>query len=218
MRLALTKERIEQAFDLMGRMAAERALVIEIAVYGGSCLILASNIRVSSADVDAVFLSDGKTVREIADAVGLRLGIGQDWINEAVRQSAPPRGNPRPNLLPFGEFPRSGDAAVGLRVYLPTPAYMRAMKLLANRLEDDFEKIETDQADAVALMKVTGIDTREALLELLKECYSKIVGIVEPSVHPRIAAKLDALMDAYAEAGADVDPTWNAGRGPATRS
>lgn len=58
----LTRALIEQAFDLKGTMAAKRGLVIEIAVYGGSCLVLASDIRNASADVDAVFLTNRSAV------------------------------------------------------------------------------------------------------------------------------------------------------------
>src|SRR5215475_10808121 len=100
----LNRELIERAFDLMGTMAADRGLVIEIAVYGGSCLVLASDIRNASADVDAVFLTNRSAVYEIADSVARRMGFAANWINEAVRQTAPPIGNPEPNLLPFGEY------------------------------------------------------------------------------------------------------------------
>jgi hypothetical protein len=86
----LTKGVIEHAFDAMGQMAAERGLVIEIAVYGGSCLILASDIRGTSGDVDAVFLNEGQTVRRVADDVARRLGLPLDWINDAVTRTAPP--------------------------------------------------------------------------------------------------------------------------------
>jgi hypothetical protein len=51
----ITRNIIERAFDAMGQMAAERGLVIEIAVYGGSCWILARDIRGTSGHVDAVF-------------------------------------------------------------------------------------------------------------------------------------------------------------------
>jgi hypothetical protein len=51
----------------MGRHAAARGITIEIAVYGGSCLILASDIRNASGDVDAVFLVAAESVSEIAD-------------------------------------------------------------------------------------------------------------------------------------------------------
>ena len=66
----LTRESIERAFNAMGAIAADRGLTIEIAVYGGSCLILASDIRHASGDVDAVFLSDHRVVRQIANWPG----------------------------------------------------------------------------------------------------------------------------------------------------
>jgi hypothetical protein len=217
MRTELTRDLIERAFDAMGRMAAERGLVVEIAIYGGSCLILASDIRGASGDVDAVFLNDGKTIRQLADDVARNLGLPLDWINEAVTRTAPPVGNPEPNLLPFGEYPRTRDVPVGLRVFLPTPAYLLAMKILANRLAEDTEKIQLDLNDAVALMKVTNISTREALADVMTECYPNLLGSAGPSLNARINAKLDDLMDAYARSADAPDPTWHAGRGPATR-
>ena len=213
----LTKDIIERAFDAMGRMAAERGLVIDIAVYGGSCLVLASDIRNASVDVDAVFLTERSAVREIADAVARHMGLPLDWINEAVRQVAPPRGNPEPNLLPFGDYPRGGKTAVGLRVHVPAPAYLLAMKVLANRAADDWAKVQSDEDDAVALMKITGIVGREALVGLLQECYPRVPLIIEPSLSPRLSAKIDTLVDAYARSSDHPDPTWHAGGGRATR-
>jgi hypothetical protein len=213
----LTKETIERAFDAMGQMAAERGLVIDIAVYGGSCLVLASDIRNASVDVDAVFLTERSAVRDIADAVARNMRLPIDWINEAVRQVAPPRGNPEPNLLPFGDYPRGDKTAVGLRVHLPAPAYLLAMKVLANRAADDWAKAQSDEDDAVALMKITGIITREALVGLLQECYPRVPQIVEPALSPRLSAKIDSLLDAYARSSNHPDPTWHAGRGRATR-
>jgi hypothetical protein len=217
MAIELTRELIERAFDLMGTMAAERGLVIEIAVYGGSCLVLASDIRNASADVDAVFLTNRSVVYEIADAVAGRMGFATNWIKEAVRQTAPPVGNPEPNLLPFGEYPRGTREAVGLRVHVPTPAYLLAMKIPANRLDDEVLKAQSDQEDSLALMKITGINSREAVLELLKQCYPNVPGIIEPQLNPRISVKIDTLMDAYARSNQTLDPSWNARTGPATR-
>jgi hypothetical protein len=174
----LTREIIERAFDEMGRLAAARGITIEIAVYGGSCLILASDIRNASGDIDAVFLVGGKAVREIADQVAAQLRLPKDWINEGVKRMAPPPGDPQPNLILAGEYPRMPNSIVGLRVHLPTPAYILAMKILANRLVEDTEKIESDLNDAVALMKVTKLTTEQQLLDLLKECYPSLPGIV----------------------------------------
>jgi hypothetical protein len=218
MAVELTKDLIERAFDVMGQMAAGRGLVIEIAVYGGPSLILASDIRGTSGDVDAVFLNEGRTVRQLADDVARRLGLPLDWISEAVTRMAPPIGNPDPNLLPFGEYPRARNSPVGLRVFLPTPAYLLAMKILANRLADDVDKIQLDLDDAVSLMKVTKISTREGLVALMAECYPNLPGFAGTALNARINTKLDTLMDVYARSADAPDPTWHAGRGPATRS
>jgi hypothetical protein len=112
----------------------------------------------------------------------------QDWINEEVKRMAPPPGDPQPNLILAGEHPRRPNSIVGLRVHLPTPAYMLAVRILANRLIADTEKNESDVSDAVALMKVTKLTTEQQLVDLLKECYPKLPGIVIPVVSPRIKA------------------------------
>jgi len=213
----LTQEVIEKAFDEVGQLAAERGIVVEIAVYGGSCLILASDIRNASGDVDGVFLVEGKAAREIADQVAARLGLPGDWINEGVKRMAPPPGDPQPNLILAGEYPRTPNSIVGLRVHLPTPAYMLAMKILANRLVADTEKIESDLKDAVALMKVSKLTTEQQLVDLLNECYPNLPGIAVPTVHPRIKVKIDTLLDEYRRTENEPDPTWHAGTGPATR-
>jgi hypothetical protein len=41
----LAKDIIERAFDAIGQMAAERGLIVEIKVFGGSCFAPASDIR-----------------------------------------------------------------------------------------------------------------------------------------------------------------------------
>jgi hypothetical protein len=201
----------------MGSRAAARGITIELAVYGGSCLILASDIRNASGDVDAVFLAGGTAVREIADQVAAQLGLSPDWLNEGVKRMAPPPGDPQPNLILAGEYPRATNSIVGLRVHLPTPAYMLAMKILASRVVEDTEKIESDLADAVALMKVSKVTTEQQLIDLLKECYPNLPGIVVPTIHPRIKVKIEALLDEYRKAENEPDPTWRAGTGPATR-
>jgi len=202
--MELSRDLLEQAFEMFGELAARQGGVIDIAVYGGSCLLLASNIR----DVDAVLLTGRSRGYELADIVGRRLGLPDDWLNQAVKNVAPPKGNPQPNLFPFGEYPKQGQ--VGLRVYTPAPEYILAMKLLANR-RDDPDGLARDRRDLHLLMRVTGLTTSEQLAALIKVCYPSV-----PGISVRIEAKIDDIVREYEDGDEPEPPTWNAGRGSPT--
>jgi len=208
-----TKEKLKEAFEFMGQTAAERGIVLEIAVYGGSCLILASDIRNASGDVDAVFLTNRPVVREISDLAARKLNLAVGWLKEGVKSYAPPIGNPHPTLFPFGDYPTKTKTGVGLRVHLPTPEYMLAMKLLSARSDEDLEETQSDQSDAIGLMKITGKTTKEDLLLLVEECYPRIPGIILNGAL-RIRAKIETYVDAYTTSTDPMFPTWNARRGP----
>ena len=49
---ALDREKLLQAFDEIGRAAVAAGTRLQIAVYGGSALMLASNFRFATEDVD----------------------------------------------------------------------------------------------------------------------------------------------------------------------
>ncbi len=49
---------LADALDELGQIAHEAGRVIDAAVYGGSCLMLVSNFRIATADVDAVAATD----------------------------------------------------------------------------------------------------------------------------------------------------------------
>jgi hypothetical protein len=207
----LDKATIETAFDEIGRRAVSEGVVLDMAVCGGSCLILASNIRLASEDVDAVYLNNADIARSIVRKVTIANQLGEDWLNQAAKQFLFPRFNPEPNLIEFNNYPRN-EAIKGLRIFTPTPEYMLAMKILANRSSDDLSKNLTDTTDAVALMRLTKIDTYEKIVDLMQQCYPNVPGIVIPTVSSRIDTKIKNLMRAYDERQ-DNDPEWNAGRG-----
>jgi len=81
----MTAEEVERAFDLLAEDAAAHGIVAEIAVFGGSCIMLASDLRQATGDVDAVFLANNEFIYEAAGRVRLRLGLPEDWLNQAVR-------------------------------------------------------------------------------------------------------------------------------------
>jgi len=213
----LTKQIMETAFNEVGRLAAERGLMLEIAVFGGSCLILASSIRESSGDVDAVFLNNRTAAYEIIKSAAHNLSLPSDWLNEGVKRMAFPPGNPGPNLFPYGDYPKDVSTTVGLRVLLPSPEYMLAMKLLASRAPEDVEKIRSDREDMIGLMSITGIKTAGALESLMNEVYPEVPGLTNP-ISAKMKSRIDRMVKIYDETIDKPDATWNASRGPATNT
>jgi hypothetical protein len=77
------------AFDRIGRAAAAAGTKLQIAVYGGSALMLASNFRFATEDVDVAELPRplpawlSTTVQEIVKERDWQ----EDWLNDAARRS-----------------------------------------------------------------------------------------------------------------------------------
>jgi len=86
MAAAFDRDQLLAAFDRIGRRAREHGARIEVAVYGGSALILASNFRFATEDVDAVTLDRAwpawldEEVRRIA----VENSWSADWFNDAI--------------------------------------------------------------------------------------------------------------------------------------
>jgi hypothetical protein len=80
------REALLDAFDKIGRAAAQAAVKLEIAVYGGSALMLASNFRFSTEDVDVSELErplPGWLATVIAD-IARENRWADDWFNDGV--------------------------------------------------------------------------------------------------------------------------------------
>lgn len=208
MPLELTKDTLELAFDDLGQMARARGLIAEIAVYGGACLLLATDIREVTRDVDSVFIAESEFLYEAADAIARKRNLPDDWLNQSVKHLVTSPGSRQPRLNVFGEYPRD-DGTPGLRVFLPTPEYILAMKLIASRRED-LDGARRDRHDIAKLMHVTGLRNGAALMELVKGFFPAI-----PGIDNRVLAKIDDVIQYAKEQSQHVKrrPTWNARRG-----
>jgi hypothetical protein len=80
-----TAEMLGEALVELGQLAHDAGRVIDVAVYGGSCLMLVSNFRVATADVDAVAAVDQGFLDTAAQTVAARRGWPRDWLNDGVR-------------------------------------------------------------------------------------------------------------------------------------
>jgi hypothetical protein len=123
---------IEQAFQRLGEIAKSAHKVVEISVYGGSALVLTTDFRVTTGDVDALFEADRGFVRNAAKIVAEEFGWEPDWINDGVKGflSAQDLKPDAKNL--FRTYP--SESGPGLRVFVASPAYLFAMKCLAMRI------------------------------------------------------------------------------------
>jgi hypothetical protein len=82
-RRGMDAQTVARAFEVMGRYLRERRVLGEIAVYGGSAILLQFDWRKSSEDVDAVVV-DGRLESEVKASVAHAaevLGLERDWLN-----------------------------------------------------------------------------------------------------------------------------------------
>jgi hypothetical protein len=164
---AFDRDALLDAFDRIGRAAVEAGTKLQIAVYGGSALMLASNFRFATEDVDVSELPRPlpewlfRTLRQIASERAWQ----EDWFNDAVAFHLSALADRADDHLEFGTFPRD-TSPPGLVVSVPTAEYMLALKLKAFRVMDP-SRGEIERLDILNLMQVVGIATVDEAIRLL---------------------------------------------------
>jgi hypothetical protein len=173
MPVAFDRDALLDAFDRIGRAAAGAGTKLQIAVYGGSALMLMSNFRFATEDVDVSELPRplpdwlAAIVREIARANRWQ----DDWFNDGVAFHLSPLADRAADHLEFGTFPRDGSSP-GLVVSVPTAEYLLALKLKAFRIMDPLRG-ETERLDILNLMQVVGVSTIDDAIALLDRYFPK---------------------------------------------
>jgi hypothetical protein len=166
-RALFTRESLEGAFRELGLKARAADKIVEIAVYGGSALLLILPGRVATKDVDAVIQHDPTWLRQAAAAIAEEKGWPPDWLNDGVKGWLSHHdGDPEAKRL-FKTYPSEDEP--GLRVFVASPHYLFAMKCLAMRIGGADET--QDRSDIEALARHIGIDTAETALEIVAQYY-----------------------------------------------
>ncbi|MDZ4829524.1 MAG: hypothetical protein SGJ09_04905, partial [Phycisphaerae bacterium] len=132
------------------KLAAELALRGtngEICRYGGAVMCLAFDARPSTRDVDAIFAPSSE-VRNAARVVALRHDLPADWLNDAVKGFVVAH-----ERKVFLDLPN-------LRIFVPEPEYMLAMKALAARVD------ASDREDVRFLIRRLALSSTTALQRL----------------------------------------------------
>jgi hypothetical protein len=167
MTAAFDRDALLDAFDRIGRAAALAGTKLQIAVYGGSALMLASNFRFATEDVDVSELEHPLPgwLAAVVDEIAKENGWLDDWFNDGVAFHLSPLADRALDHLEFGTFPRDGTPP-GLAVSVPSAEYLLALKLKAARVTDPLRG-ETERLDILNLMQVVGISTVEEAIALL---------------------------------------------------
>lgn len=167
MSAAFGRDALLDAFDQIGRAAVEAGTKLQIAVYGGSALMLASNFRFATEDVDVSELEHPfpDWLAIVVDKIAKENGWQGDWFNDGVAFHLSSLADGARDHLELGTFPRD-DTPAGLVVSVPSAEYLLALKLKAARILDPVRG-ETERLDILNLMQVVGISTPDEAIALV---------------------------------------------------
>jgi hypothetical protein len=124
----------------------------EVCLYGGAVMCLAYNARPATKDVDAIF-EPVRYIRKAAGRIAEEYGLRKDWLNYAVKMFLVP--HERRILFEMSH----------LKVYIPVPEYLLAMKTLAARANTD------DRNDIEFLIDDLNLERAEQVVEIVKYYY-----------------------------------------------
>lgn len=151
----LTAERIRELLELLNERLAAEDTIGELYLVGGAVMTLAFAARPSTNEVDGVFIPK-EIVRRFARQVALDAGVDERWLNDAVKGSLSNRG----------EF--SGWLELShLRVFMPVPEYLLAMKCVAFRLGPEFH----DEDDVRYLLRYLNLERAEDALAIVERYF-----------------------------------------------
>jgi hypothetical protein len=170
---AFDRTKLLAAFDEVGGAAISAGTRLDIAVFGGSALMLAGNFRYATEDVDIAEIRRPwpDWLTEVVARIARHNDWSENWLNDAVTFHLSPVADPVRDLVAFGTFPRAGKA-VGLTVFVPTAEYMLALKLKALRIADP-AKGSQDVDDIRGLLSVLAVTNVEQAIEILARYFPR---------------------------------------------
>ncbi len=126
----------------------------EICLYGGAVMCVVYDARPSTKDVDAVF-RPVKEIREAIKRVASQHGLREDWINDAVKGFVVE--HPQRVFLDLSH----------LKVYVPEPDYLLAMKAFSARVD------ATDKEDVMYLIGLLNLKSPEDVFSIIEHYYPR---------------------------------------------
>jgi hypothetical protein len=190
----LSREDILRGLRRLDEEARKAEVVVDMAIYGGAALCVAFDTRVATRDVGVVIRSKTQFVRTTARDVAREEGWPEDWLNDGVKGFIAATED----LRLMQEFTAPGGT--GLRIFMPSPEYLFAMKCMSMRAEG--LDGSHDISDIEALADIAGIADAAEALAIVEGFYPAsrippkvkfgVEEIMERVVSRRVAAKGNA--------------------------
>jgi hypothetical protein len=144
------KQLLSELSDELGLMNVKG----ELCLYGGAVMCIVFDARPDTKDVDAIF-KPTEQIRRAAKRVAEAHDLRDDWLNDAVKGFIVPH---RQRVL--FDFP-------SLKVFIPEPDYLLAMKAIAARLET------SDRDDMRLLINLLGLKSADEVFAILEHYYPR---------------------------------------------
>lgn len=132
----------------------------EVCLFGGTVMVLAFKARLATKDVDALF-HPAQSIRKAALRVADEEQLPADWLNDGVKGFVSTRHETTAGNLP--QFPH-------LRLTMPVPEYLLAMKCMAARL-GTITGEGSDGPDIIFLIQHLNLKTARSVLDIVGRYY-----------------------------------------------
>jgi hypothetical protein len=177
---ALSRETILRAFEALSSELGQRGVVGEVCLLGGTVMVLAYTARLTTKDVDALF-QPAQPIRQFARRIATDQNLPDNWLNDGAKGFLSARHETTTGNLP--QFPH-------LRLTMPVPEYLLAMKCMAARLGGTADE-PSDVADIRFLIRHLALESAAEVLD--------VVALYYPA--SRIPVKTQYLVEGLFEEG-----------------
>jgi hypothetical protein len=157
---SLSREVILRAPTRLSEELGHRDATGEVCLFGGTVMVLAYAARLTTKDVDALF-QPAPLIRELAQFVAEKEDLPVGWLNDGVNGFLSSRHETSTGDLP--QFPH-------LRLTMPVPEYLLAMKCMAARLGGVTGEA-SDLQDIKFLVRHLRLTSAVAVLEIVSQYY-----------------------------------------------
>lgn len=155
----LSRTQVVRALTRLGELCLATKTKAEIAIYGGTVMMIAFDCREMTKDVDAIFQPQ-EALEPLIARVARELKLPGDWLNAGVK----PFVGSREAQVRFSEL-----QIPGLEITRPSAEYLLAMKCMAARLPTPFRT--GDMTDIKFLIRRLGIASFKEIDALVCDYY-----------------------------------------------